>query len=185
VHEAISEADILTIVRDYIEVMATQSDRHLWRNRQICGQLSDAIGRMTAIGAEAAAAAQLNATELKQAQAEAEAALHETDLQWESIRLMLEQRRLHKQQQIQERIMTIRQDVLESLSVDLSRTPEPKIWWERDLPFRMRRELVALSRQLEETLLQAITQDMECITRQLHWHREMTGDNYIGTRSPT
>jgi ribosome biogenesis GTPase A len=155
------ESQTLTSLRDYIEVMATQSDRHLWRNRQICGQLSDTVGRMAAIGVEASAAAQLNATELKQAQAQAEAALNETDLQWESIRLMLEQRRIHQQQQIQERINSIRQDVMESLSVDLSRTPEPKIWWERDLPFRMRRELITLSRQLEETMLKAIAQDME------------------------
>jgi len=156
-----TEETTLATIRDYINVMATQSDRHLWRSQQMAGQIQDTVERMVSIGAGAAATARLSAVERQQVLQQAETDLLETNLQWETVRTGLEQRRIQKDVQLRERIQAIRQDVMEALAVDLSRTPEPKVWWERDLPFRMRRELVLLSRQLEESLLKAIAQDMD------------------------
>lgn len=161
IDETTSEATILKTIREQIETMVAQGDRYYWRCRQIAKQLIDSLQQMSIIGSEAIAAANLSAAERTRKLEEIETHLKTADLQWEDLRLTLDQRRLQRDQQLRNRIRSTQGDLLESLKLELERVPEPATWWRRDLPFRVRRELMILSRQAEDFIIKAIMQDIE------------------------
>ncbi|WP_088890017.1 dynamin family protein [Leptolyngbya ohadii] len=164
---ATSETEILAAIRRQIELMAAQDDRRDWRDRQIAGQLTDCLHQMAKIGTEAVAATSLNRAEQQCQLQQLESELQSADLTWEQLRLTLDQRRLKRDQQLRLHILEVRQELLEGLKLELERTLEPKVWWQRDLPFRVRRELLTVSRKSEEFLLKAIAQDVEWLDSEL------------------
>lgn len=52
------------------------------------------------------------------------------------------------------------QDVTEKLLVDLSHTGNPKEWWERDYPYRIKMEMISLGNTLENNLQNFYTRDV-------------------------
>jgi hypothetical protein len=103
----------------------------------------------------------MSAAERQKALEKAQAETSKVELEWERIRLELDKRRLQLDQKLQLDITVAKTELLETLSLELRKTPDPKSWWERDLPFRMRRELIALGRKSETYILTAIARDFE------------------------
>jgi hypothetical protein len=163
-----TEEGALSRVRSQIAAMVASCDRRVWRSRQIAAQLADCLSQMVKVGEGAIAAALGSAAERERALRQAKEELRTAQLEWEQLRLELEQRRLLRERQLRLKIMESKQDLVERLAFELSRAPEPKTWWERDLPFQMRRELMALSRQLENLLLKALAEDFEWLQGEIN-----------------
>ncbi len=163
-----TEEEALSTVRSQIAAMVAKGDRRAWRSRQIAAQLADCLSQMVKVGEGAIAAALGSAAERERALRKAQEELRTAQLEWEQLRLELERRRLLRERQLRLKIMESKQDLVERLAFELSRAPQPKTWWERDLPFQMRRELMALSRQLENLLLKALAEDFEWLQGEIN-----------------
>ena len=163
-----TEEEALSRVRSQIAAMVTKGDRRAWRSRQIAAQLADSLNQMVEVGEGAIAVARMSAAERERALRQAKEELRTAQLEWEQLRLELERRRLLRERQLRLKIVESQQDLVERLAFELSRAPEPKTWWERDLPFQMRRELMALSRQLENLLLKALAEDFEWLQGEIN-----------------
>jgi GTPase SAR1 family protein len=161
-----SEADVLSALRRQIEAMVARDQRRIWRHRQIAGQLADQMEQMVAIGLEAIKLAEMNALERASALELIDAELAAANLRCEQLKLELEQRGLQRDRQARQNILESRQELLDMLKLDLERTPEPKFWWEKDLPLRVRRELVRLSHKSEDFVLKAFAHDLEWLDNQ-------------------
>jgi len=153
--------ETLEAVRAQIEAMVARSDRRAWRSRQVAEQIADHLDHLMEIGSTAIAAIRMSAAERQKALEKAQAETSKVELEWERIRLELDKRRLQLDQKLQLDITVAKTELLETLSLELRKTPDPKSWWERDLPFRMRRELIALGRKSETYILTAIARDFE------------------------
>jgi hypothetical protein len=112
-------------------------------------------------GKIAIANARLSAAEREQERRKVQTSLQEAEIHWESIEIELERRRLQSEGKLREKIVNAKTGLRDILAFDLSKTPDPKSWWEIDFPFRLCRELIALGRQTENFLMIAIAQDFE------------------------
>ena len=158
---------VLAKIRQHIETATQQGDRRYWRNCQVANQLADRVSQMAALSTEALAAEQMDAETKRKALQTAQAKLNEAELDWEQISLDLNQRRLQLEQTVRQRVQANRQDLIERLAYDLSRSSSPKTWWERDFPFQLRREFMLISRKLEREMLEAMHQDLAWLVKTL------------------
>lgn len=159
--------EALDEVRRRIEALAAEGDRRGWRSRQIAGLIAGSLARLVESGKGALDAAGMEREERERALNEAKAGLREDEMKWEQLRIELEQRRLQCEQELRKRIAATRGNLLDLLQFELKRTHDPKAWAEREMPFRVRRETAAFSRQLEDFLIAAIARDFAWLQSQV------------------
>jgi hypothetical protein len=155
------EATALAAIVNQIEMLVNQGDRRIWRSHQVAQQLVDWLSQLIKIAQISIATLQMDDEQRECSLRQAQNELESLELNWESLQLEISKRRLKHSQAIRQRVVSIKEELVENLAFDLQKTPDPKVWWERDLPFRLRRELTALSRKSESFLLNLIAKDVE------------------------
>lgn len=162
-----TEDAVLNAVQNQIAAMVSKGNslgnsfasRRGWRSQQVAGQLADHLSNLIEIGESAIAAARMDPTVREQALKQAQQETQKAEACWKKIRRELDRRCQHRYQQLKEKILITKNDLSDVLSFELSRTSNPKIWWERELPFCLRRKFPAIGRELEKVLMEAIAQD--------------------------
>jgi predicted GTPase len=165
--DSTTDVEVLASTRHHIAKIATRNDRRFWRNRQILAQLIDQLSHVIEICETAITATQLNEVEREEAIEKEKLLQRNAQLTWEDLRLELESKRLYCNQQLKQKIQNAKDELWEVLELESSKVPDPKFWWERDLPIRLRRELVALSRKSEDFLTKAIAQDFDWFQKEV------------------
>ncbi|MFE4961576.1 dynamin family protein [Streptomyces sp. NPDC056660] len=142
------------------EGFARRDERAVWRDRRIAAQVADHCDAMTAIASRTMALDRLTTDEAAEAAKKAQAARENEERQWEQLRIDLTARQLTLTTRLREYVQSKRDGMIERLRWELDRTGDPRGWWERDLPFRLRHELSVLARESERTvLLPSLTAD--------------------------
>jgi GTPase SAR1 family protein len=159
--DSLTEEEALEAVRAHIEAMAAKDDRRVWRSRQVAGRLTEVLAQMIQLGKTGIEAARMNAVERGEALRAARDEVRDAELQWEELGVVLEQRRLATAAELRTRVASAKRDLQERLGFDLAKTPDPKAWWERDLPFHLRRELGTIGWGFESALLSAVARDSD------------------------
>ena len=167
VSDSNSETEVFEEVKAQIESMVAQGDRRIWRSRKIAGQITDYFSHLIKAGELAISTAAMNATEKESALIKIDTEIQNAQIDWERIRLNLDQKRLQRVEALQQKVLQVKAELLENLSLELKRTQDPKTWWEQDLPFRLRRELFRLSRQLETDVLKALSLDFQWLQHEV------------------
>jgi len=167
VDENTNETEAIEAVRSQITAMVAGGNHKVWRSQQVAKQLIDILTQLIDIGSVAITSAKMSAAEHEQALRKAKAAMRTTELQWEQIRLELDRRRLQHGQTLKENIFSSKSTLIEVLNQELSQTDNPKTWWEREFPSRLRRELFSLGQKSEEFLLQEIADDFDWLTAEV------------------
>ncbi|WP_218964689.1 dynamin family protein [Nostoc linckia] len=162
-----TEAMVLNAVRTQIAAMVSKGDRRAWRSQKVAGQLADHLSQMSKIGEAAIAAARMNPVEREKALQRAQSEAKKAELHWQKICRELDKRCQQCYQQLKEKILSAKTELLDVLSFELSRTSNPKLWWERELPFRLRREFPSLSRKSEDFFMKAIARDFAWLQNQV------------------
>jgi GTPase SAR1 family protein len=157
----ITDDEALESVRIQIEAMVAREGRRAWRSQRIAGQIVDNLEQLIEVGQTAISAIHMSAVERTKALQKLQEDNRKAGLEWERIRLELDKRRLQHDRQLRQEISKGKEDLLESLLLDLKRIPDPRAWWERDLPFRLRRELLVLSRKIEAQMTSNLAKDSE------------------------
>ncbi|WP_144052082.1 dynamin family protein [Gloeocapsa sp. PCC 73106] len=154
-----TEEVVLDTLRTQITAMVSQGDRRAWRSQQVAGQLADYLSQIGKIGEEAIATARMNPVERDKALQQVRAEVQKAENRWLEIRSELDKRCQQCYQLLKEKIISSKTDLLDTLSFELSRTANPKIWWERELPFRLRREFPSISRKSRDLFMKLIARD--------------------------
>ncbi|MGB3420120.1 MAG: dynamin family protein [Dolichospermum sp.] len=162
-----SENDCLTAIIAEIESLVNQGERRIWRSRQVSQQLIDWLNQLIEISQGAISSIHLNIEEKKQYLRQAKNDIDRANITWDNLQLELEQRRLQRNKQIYQTLTANKEEIVENLQFELQKTPDLKLWWERDLPFRLRRELTILSRKSESFLLKFLGQDVEWLQNEV------------------
>ena len=163
-HPVLADAtddDALESVRTHIETMVAREGRRVWRSQRIAGQIVDNLEQLVEVGQTAISAIRMSAAERTKALQKLQEENRKAGLEWGRIRLELDKRRLQHDQKLRQEITKGKEDLLEALLLELRRVPDPRAWWERDLPFRLRRELLSLSRKIEAQMTANLARDSE------------------------
>src|SRR5712691_709646 len=161
INEEMTEDEALDAVRDQIATMVSQSDRRTWRSRQIAAILTRYLGQLKQLGRAALDTARMDEAARDEALRQAQEETHLAELHWERIAQDFEQRRLQLDSMLREQLHGIQNTLIEAATVDMNKAPDPKVWWERDFPLRMRRAFLNVARDCETWLLAALAKDMQ------------------------
>ena len=101
--------------------------------------------------------------EIKQRQQQ----LDTMSLEWIKLEQALHQKRQSVDDQIRTFIEENQNTILEGLFYDLERNNDIKTWWQRDLPFRLQRELKTLAGQLSASINMRISNDVKWLQEEL------------------
>jgi GTPase SAR1 family protein/gas vesicle protein len=176
-----TETEVLDMVRAHIAAMVSRGDRRAWRSQQVAQQLVDHLSSLIKTSESAIAAARMNPAERQRALQQVQAEIRKAELQWQRIRHELDQHCQQGYQQLRENILNAKTDLIDALSLELSKTSNPKFWWERELPFRLRREFRALGRRLEDFCVKAIARDFEWLRSEV----SRTFNTQVSRKAPT
>lgn len=69
------------------------------------------------------------------------------------------------------------QDVIEKLTLELSHVTNPKDWWEKDYPYRIKMEMISLGNVLENNL-------QGFYTRDINWLNHLLQEKYSSAVPP-
>ncbi|WP_406286859.1 dynamin family protein [Embleya sp. NBC_00896] len=148
----------------------TSSGRRNMRSRQTAGQLLSLLDEMVQVGRDGLAAAVLGDAERRRTADESEIEIDRMATEWGKVRVELQQRRTQTAEKFREHLHSSRGDLLETLRYEMERTPDPRTWWERDLPYRLRRELTALAKKFEAQLHSSVQADVAWLDAKMKAH---------------
>lgn len=147
-------------LRTLIEKYVQDSSLALWRNRQIAAQLADYCDALARIATERAAACLPTAAEREEMHQRAVAQQEAEAKEWNGLQLEMTGRQLTLAALVRDSIQDARTTTIEDLRWDLERSPNPREWWQRDLPVLVRRRLESLAKQEERLILSTIGDDV-------------------------
>jgi GTPase Era involved in 16S rRNA processing len=154
-----TEAEVLDNLKTQIAELVDRGERRHYRTKQVAAQLADYLNLVGKLGEAAISSIRLSCPERKQAVLQAQDRLVQSKLKWENLNLELERQRLECEHSLKQKISSTKTQLLEVLRLELSQSAQPKTWWEKDLPMRLRRELIALARKSESWLAETIAKD--------------------------
>ena len=146
-------------IRESIARWARSPEHRDLRVGQVACQLGALLGDLRSVLDERRSVLELGATDIEKGRAAARQAVDREQLAWEDLRLELESRQIAAGRWITGQLTRAAPAVAETLSYELQRSPQPAVWWERDLPFVLRRELLSLGRGVEAELQKRIAAD--------------------------
>jgi hypothetical protein len=82
-------------------------------------------------------------------------------LKWQRIGAEFDHRRQFLEQELRQRLNKAKNRILDALLFDLSKTSNPKVWWEQDFPFYLRREFTQLAQGVEAFIIDALARDVQ------------------------
>mgnify|MGYP001799556726 CR=1 FL=1 len=161
------QTDALAIIREKIEVMVARGHRRLWRSRKVAMQLLDHLTQITSLCDLAIKSARMSAAERERALIQAQQETAEMSLEWENIRLEIEHRRLYRSERLREKVMHSKTEMIENYMFALEEVSDLKSWWERELPFQLRRELLNLGTELSRDVLTELDKDFDWVQNEV------------------
>jgi GTP-binding protein EngB required for normal cell division len=94
--------------------------------------------------------------------------LDEQNLVWMQLEQELSLRRQRLDDQLRAHLMSTREAALESLFFELEKTNDVRQWWQKDLPFRLQRELRGIAGQLSGMMTRQSAADVRWLQEELH-----------------
>ncbi|TVQ45914.1 MAG: GTPase [Gloeocapsa sp. DLM2.Bin57] len=154
-----SATDTIGNIKNYLKQMVDQGERKVWRSRQIASQLLDYCTQLKSLGEAVIAQDSLEEDNRQKEINEIKKSIQEAEIYWQQLEIDLEQKRMTNYRYFEQKILEFKHNLLDILKFQLKKTSNPKLWWEEDLQFILRKELVNFSRNLENTLVQKIAED--------------------------
>ena len=136
--------ELLRVLREQINTIASPDMRRPYRNKQIALQLCDYLNQILIFGNEAIAAKKLDDIQLDKIRLSIQATIDEAEILWSELTLQLESRRIKLEQAIRNRVDNFKENLLGSIIQSLKQSQDPTRWWDEELPFVLRRELLVL-----------------------------------------
>ena len=153
--------EALETIRSEIRVLAKRSERRAWRSLQVAGTLADYLGQLASVGQTAITVEQMDAQKREEAYNKVRYEKRSAELRWEDISLQWEQRRLSIEQELRRMLTASKGNLIEMMTFELLNAPDPKTWWEKDFPFRLRREFLTLARSAESYVIKMLAQNVK------------------------
>ena len=162
-----TDEEVINQVRKFIQEMTNKKERRIYKSQKIAGQITEYLANLIDTGEQAIATGKMDSTEKEAAVKKARLEVENNEENWQKIRRKLHQRYQQKVKDLQEKIFRDKSQLLETLIFEVERNSNPKYWWQKELPFRLKRELLSLSRKLEDYIIRAIASDFDWLDKEV------------------
>ncbi len=167
IDQSSTESTTLSNLMTQIESLVDRGERRIWRSRQVSQQISDWLDRSIEMSQAAILSIQMDAEERERQAKQVQIKLEKADIDWINLQVEVDRRRLKRAKEIRQKVFNIQEELLENLEFEIQKVTDLKEWWERDLPFRLRRELTIISRNVENLLVKFLAEDIDWLQHHL------------------
>lgn len=147
-------------ILNMISSWAGDEQHTLLHSIQIKTQLRDILTVLHAALVTEKEAANLSYKERQEILKTGEQQLERNRLDWGDLQLELGKRENDSILWLEQIVLEKKEDIVEKIRYELRHAPNPKQWWEEDLPFRLRQEMANVARGLERSLQNRIGSDL-------------------------
>lgn len=162
-----SDEDSQTL-RQIIVRGATEPVLTFQRSRQLASTVVECLEAILNTVRVLEAADQISHQKYDKRRKQNENEIGEAAVAWERIEIELKQRSVTARKLMREKLEEHKNTLINRLGFELSKTPDPKSWWENDLTYRLEyAELPFLRRQIEETMIPSLKKDGTWLQRQV------------------
>lgn len=153
--------EALEALRAAIADCAARSENRAYRDRKVATGVAEVAAAVADVARTAVEVRDLDVEERRRRLSAAREAVRREQPQWEDLRVELEGRRLALARDIRGHLVAEEERLLETLHWELQRASDPKAFWDRDVPYKLARELAALTRKAEGAVLSGIGADLD------------------------
>ena len=165
--EGESETEVIADLRFQIEAMVARVDRKAWRSQQIASLIVAHLDQLAKIGQMTHDARRMDITKKEEARRKLNDEIQKSMLGWENISSEFAKRRKKVEQGLRERIFNDQNKLIGKASRALLKASDPKLWWEKDLPFLTQQAFLSLARQSESFLLDSLASDIKWLEEEI------------------
>ncbi|WP_239375932.1 dynamin family protein [Frankia sp. Cj5] len=155
----------LAALRRQLAEFAVRGEAGHWRARKIAWSVAEICDAVADVAESTLSAFQRSAEERRAEVEQGRAAMAFDRAVWEEVRVQLDARRLALVGRVRDVLRADRATMADNLAYELEQADDPKAFWERELPTRARRELVALTRKVEDLMLSGVAADVDWLER--------------------
>jgi GTP-binding protein EngB required for normal cell division len=148
-------------IRELIGRCASDGRRGQRRTERVAALLVDHCDAMAALAADADALAGVAAEKRQEKIDKATAALDLEALEWDRLRVELDERRQSLTRTMKARVEQARESVLDTVRVEVRRAPDPQQWWQTERAPRLREQLAKLHAEIEQLIVSRIGSDID------------------------
>jgi small GTP-binding protein len=154
-------------IRSALTAHVTGAERRRDREHQVAARLVDLLNSIVGLASSGVQAENMRADERYARVEQAMSQIADQMRNWDEVRQAMQRRQRALIRVMRGRVDDERGSVLDALRLDFSRADDLQEWWTRELPLRLRRELLTLGRALEQQLIDTFTADLEWLESQL------------------
>jgi len=158
-------------VRAAIARWASTQDRVALRKVQIASQALDVCSLLTGVIQAQIAGGQAGSANASGEEHTANRADETTrEKHWEELSDLIDERELLLERGIEKDLSELQRDLMDELQYELSRTRNPREWWDKDLPYKLRRFLKRVKRDLDGRASKTLANDINFFNKKLAEH---------------
>lgn len=157
----------LADIRRQLGIFAAHNNNRTWRSRRLAVGVADVCAAVADVATTAAATATLADDEREAELVRERAALDQDVRGWAALRVELDSRRRDVAGRVRALLRTGTEAIAEALHHDLLRAPDPRRYWDEEAPYRLRRELIVLTRECESVVLAGMSDDVAWLDQTL------------------
>src|SRR5258706_1606370 len=162
-----TESEIIVALRTQIEIIISKSDRKAWRSQQLASLVADHLEQMIEIGQSVLATRRMDKTKREDVRRKLDNERQKNAVKWEEITNEFIQRRQRIEQKLRVRLSDSRDKLIDQAASQLVKAPNPKLWWETELPFLAHHVFLSLARRSESLLINSLTSDVKWLEEQV------------------
>ena len=157
----------IAAIKGAIERWRLEPEHLLFRQRQIRTQLQQLLELAALSVSTRLELAQKDRREIEAENVRLRRAVDAESLGWGDLEIEMSRRSLHCNELLKNQMFEMEKGVCERLQYQLSRTQNPREWWEKDLPFQLSSELKMIHRQLSGLLREHLVADSTWLSNQM------------------
>jgi small GTP-binding protein len=154
-------------IRSALTAHVTGAEGRHDREHQVAARLVDLVNSLVDLASSGVQAENMRAEERRARAEQAMSQIADQMRNWDDVRQAMQRRQRALMRVMRRRVEDERTSVLNALRLDFSHADDLQEWWTRELPLRLRRELLLLGRALEQQLIDTFTADLGWLESQL------------------
>lgn len=164
---SISDDEVLEKVRSQIKVLSSSVERRIWRNQQVASIIADCLHQLIEFGENIILSEKMDLAKREEALLKIDNEERQAASEWEMINLKLDRRRLNIEYKFKQALRFAKDNLVEKLFFNLSKSKSPKSWWEIDLPFYLHQEFLVLAQTFESFLIDTLAKDLKWLQEEI------------------
>ena len=162
-------------IRDRISAWASDPDIVALRNYQAAAQLRGLLTSAVNMIAQQVVASRLSKQERLNAIKWQKDAIERSSMDWEDLKIAMDRRASEAERWLHTIMVEKMPDVAEDIKQSLSRTSNPKSWWEKDFPYQLRRIVKSMSASIMQQVDLRIAADHDWIDNEVRSRFHLPG----------